>query len=185
MGEEGSAQACLKGWIWVCLLFKDLLVHVHRGFHSHSTYRLCDHDAYRLSRAWGPSVTRQFIWMLMSHEWAWDPEAPTLPKNSLPLRGITQAGKIKNGWVRGISPENAIEWCGLMSQVRLFSYPNDRETRKGRFLKLPHYQVCGSSVQEKKDGLPRYCDFYLWFPGRDDSGWVKRAQASSGIQDQT
>ena len=71
------------------------------------------------------------------------------------------------------------KWWSLVREVRLSSYPNNREMRRSRSPKLCQDQVSGSSVEEKGEGPPTYHDIYLELPASDGSGWVRGARASS------
>ena len=59
------------------------------------------------------------------------------------------------------SPKNVAKWWGLMREVRLSSYPDNRKAIRSGSPKLHQDQVSGPSIQEEGDGPPTYYDGYL------------------------
>ena len=56
-------------------------------------------------------------------------EAPSLGRRSLPSNGTGHVGTTKKGMGERHIPKNAIEWWGLIWEVRMSSYPNNRKMR--------------------------------------------------------
>jgi hypothetical protein len=81
------------------------------------------------------------------------------------------------------TPKNATKWWGLVKNIKLSSYSNNRKARSGS-PKLCQDRVSGSTVQEEGDGPPTYQDGYPELPISDSSGQVLGAQASSVIHNQ-
>lgn len=81
-------------------------------------------------------------------------EAPILARKSLSSKGMDGIGwQHRKRIGERSNPENATEWWGLARLVRLFFYPDNRETRTGESQNSIS-TITGPSVQEEGDRSP-------------------------------